>query len=132
MRDINTVALSGRLTREAELKYTHGGLAICEFGVAVNRSVKKGEEWVDEPSFIDCTLFGRFGESLAQYLQKGTQVMLDGELRQDRWQNKEGQNRSKVSVVVQNIVLGRKPGGAQHQASHGEFSNDFDEDVPFD
>jgi len=128
MRDINTVALSGRLTREAELMYTHGGLAICEFGVAVNRSVKKG----DEPSFIDCTLFGRFGESLAQYLQKGTQVMLNGELRQDRWQSKEGQNRSKVSVVVQNIVLGRKPGGAQHQASHGEFSNDFDEDVPFD
>jgi single-strand DNA-binding protein len=112
MADINHVVLVGRLTRDAELKYTAGGQAVCKFSIAINRRRKSGDQWVDEANFFDIVLWGRQGESLNQYLVKGKQVGIDGELRQDRWEQ-EGQNRSKVEIVANNIqLLGGGPGGA--------------------
>jgi single-strand DNA-binding protein len=110
---INTVVIAGNLVRDAELKYTNGGLAICEFSVAVNDQKKQGDQWVEEAYFFDVTLFGRRAESLQRYLTKGKTVGVEGKLKQDRWQNQEGQNRSKVSIVANNIMLlgGRDGGG---------------------
>ena len=69
--DLNSVVLIGRLTRDMELKYTSGGMAIGKFSLAVNRKKKSGEQWVDEASFFDVTCFGRTAENLAQYMTKG-------------------------------------------------------------
>lgn len=102
---MNQVALIGRLVRDASLKYSQGGLAICEFSLAVNDKRKKGEEWVDEAHFFDVTLFGRRGEALQQYLTKGKQIGVSGKLQQSRWTNQEGQNRSKVSVIALEVTL---------------------------
>jgi single-strand DNA-binding protein len=102
--DINRVVLVGRLTRDAELKYTAGGQAVCKFSVAINRRKKNGEQWVDEANFFDVVVWGRQAESVNQYLVKGKQVGIDGELRQDRWEQ-DGQNRSKVEVVAGNVQL---------------------------
>jgi single-strand DNA-binding protein len=124
MADINHVVLVGRLTRDAELKYTAGGQAVCKFSVAVNRRRKNGDQWVDEANFFDVVLWGRQGEALNQYLVKGKVVGVDGELRQDRWEQ-EGQNRSKVEIVAANIQLlgggagSGAPGGAFNGASGG-------------
>jgi len=108
--DINHVVLVGRLTRDAELKSIASGQAVCKFSIAVNRSKKNGEQWEDEPNFFDVVLWGRRGEVLHQYLNKGKMVAVDGELRQDRWQQ-DGQNRSKVEIVANNIqLLGGNPG----------------------
>ena len=104
MTDINQVMLIGRLTRDAELKYTTGGFAIGSFSVAVNRRRKNGEQWVDEVNFFDINLFGKSAETLNQYLVKGKQVAIQGELRQDRWEQ-DGQPRSKVVVVAENVQL---------------------------
>ena len=82
MADINSVNLVGRLTRDAELRYTGGGLAICHFSIAVNRRRKQGEEWVDEASFFNVTQIGHGAESIQKYLVKGKQVGIQGELRQ--------------------------------------------------
>ncbi len=113
MADINHVVLVGRLVRDAQLKYTNSGLAICEFSIAINNRRKQGDEWVDEPNFFDVTLFGRQGEAIQRYLTQGKQVGVDGQLRQDRWQTPEGQNRSKVSVVANNVMLlGSREGGS--------------------
>lgn len=113
MADINHVVLVGRLVRDAQLKYTNSGLAICEFSIAINNRRKQGDEWVDEPNFFDVTLFGRQGEAIQRYLTQGKQVGVDGQLRQDRWQNPEGQNRSKVGVVANNVMLlGSRDGGS--------------------
>jgi single-strand DNA-binding protein len=110
MADINHVILVGRLTRDAELKYTASGQAVCKFSVAVNRRRKQGEQWVDEANFFDVVVWGRQGESLNQYLVKGKLVGVDGELRQDRWEQ-DGQNRSKVEIVANNLqLLGGGPG----------------------
>jgi single-strand DNA-binding protein len=104
MEDMNHVNLIGRLTRDAELKYTPSGQAVSKFSIAVNRSVKRGEKWEDEANFFDIVLWGKRAEALDQYLTKGKQIGVDGELRQDRWQQ-DGQNRSKVEVIATNINL---------------------------
>jgi single-strand DNA-binding protein len=102
--DINHVILIGRLTRDAELKYTGGGQAVCKFSIAVNRRKKSGDSWEDEANFFDIVVWGKQGESLHPYLVKGKMVGIDGELRQDRWQQ-DGQNRSKVEVISNNLQL---------------------------
>lgn len=104
MADINRVSLIGRLTRDAELKYTQGGLAISNFAIAVNRRSKSGDEWVEVVSYFDINLYGKPAESLKQYLTKGKQIAVDGELRQDRWE-KDGQNHSRVVIVANNVQL---------------------------
>ena len=112
MRDVNIVVLVGRLTRDAELKYTNSGMPICRFSVAVNRSRKQGDQWVDEASFFDIDYWGKGGEAVNQYLTKGKQVAVEGELRQDRWEQ-EGQSRSKVIVNANNVQLLGSSGGGQ-------------------
>jgi single-strand DNA-binding protein len=123
MADINHVVLVGRLTRDAELKYTAGGQAVCKFSVAVNRRRKSGDQWVDEANFFDIVLWGRQGESINQYLVKGKVVGVEGELRQDRWEQ-DGQNRSKVEIVASNIQLlgGGAGSGAPGAASGGGYA----------
>ena len=104
-QDLNVVALVGRLTRPCEMRYTNSGYAICSFSLAVNKKKKQQDgTWKDEASFFDCTLFGKLGESLSQYLQKGQQVSVQGSLEQQTWE-KDGQKRSKVIVIVDNISL---------------------------
>ncbi|HKK49251.1 MAG TPA: single-stranded DNA-binding protein [Alkalispirochaeta sp.] len=150
---INTVVIAGNLVRDAELKYTNNGLAICEFSVAVNDQRKQGDSWVDEAHFFDVTVFGRRGEAIQRYLTKGKTVAIEGKLKQDRWQNQEGQNRSKVGIIANNVMLlggrdggsggsessgGNRSGGAP-SGSGGESSNssggfggdDFPDDIPF-
>jgi single-strand DNA-binding protein len=106
MQDTNICLLIGRLTRNAELKYTASGQAVTKFSIAVNRSVKDGDTWKDEANFFDITIWGKQGESLVNkdFLLKGKQVGITGELRQERWE-KDGQNRSKVGVVANHIQL---------------------------
>lgn len=112
MADVNHVILIGRLTRDAELKYTSGGMAVCKFAIAVNKRRKNGEQWVDEANFFDIVLWGRAGESINQYLVKGKQVAVEGELHQNRWEQ-DGQSRSKVEINATNVqLLGGGSGGA--------------------
>jgi single-strand DNA-binding protein len=127
MADLNHVVLIGRLTRDAELKYTASGQAVCKFSIAVNRRRKNGDQWEDEANFFDIVLWGRQGESLNQYLVKGKMIGVEGELRQDRWQQ-DGQNRSKVEIVANNIQLigssgGSGSGGAYSGTPGGSPSN---------
>ena len=131
MADLNHVVLIGRLTREAELKYTASGQAVCKFSIAVNRRKKVGDQWEDEANFFDIVVWGRQGESLHPQLVKGKMVGVDGELRQDRWQQ-EGQNRSKVEIVANYLqLLGGGQGASQNtryedkQNSQSSASGDY-------
>jgi single-strand DNA-binding protein len=120
MADLNHVVLIGRLTRDAELKITAGGQAVCKFSIAVNRRRKNGDQWEDEANFFDIVVWGRQGEALSQYLVKGKMVGVDGELRQDRWQQQDGQNRSKVEIVATYLqLLGGGSGGGSGGANGG-------------
>lgn len=102
--DVNQVILIGRLTRSAELKYTGSGTAVCKFSIAVNRRRKSGDQWTEEVHFFDISLWGKRGEGLHQYLAKGKQIAVLGELRQNRWEH-NGQNYSKVEIHANNVQL---------------------------
>ncbi|MBN2618586.1 MAG: single-stranded DNA-binding protein [Spirochaetales bacterium] len=117
--DINSVTIVGRLTRDAELKYTNNGSAVTKLSLAVNRSRKDGDQWVEEANFFDVSLWGKRGESLNQYLQKGTKIAVSGELRQDKWEQ-DGQSRSRVFIFANNIqLLGSNSSGQSNQNYSG-------------
>jgi len=123
MADINSLVLVGRLARDAELKYTSAGVAICTFTLAVKRRVKQGERWGDEANFFDAALFGKQGEAVAQYMKKGGQVGITGELRQERWE-KDGQKHSKVAIIANNVqLLGGKKDDSRPNSSGSQSDN---------
>ena len=147
MADLNNVVLVGRLTRDAELKYSNTGVALTNLSLAVNSRAKRDDTWQDEAHFFDAVLIGRRAEALAQYLVKGKQIAIQGELRQNRWEQ-EGQRRSRVEIFVRDIQLlgggraggpdsaGYVPeGGRTEERGRGDrdvpLADDFDDDIPF-
>lgn len=139
--DINHVIIIGRLTRDAEISYLPSGAAVAKISIAVNRSRKNGDQWVDEVSYFDSAIFGKTAENLKPYLSKGKQIGLEGHLKQDRWE-KDGQKYSKISIIADNVQLlgGRSDGGGSGysgapSAPTGEQSpqsGDGDpDDIPF-
>lgn len=113
MASYNRVILIGNLTRDIELRYTPGGLAVTENCVAVNdRRKNSSGEWIEEATFVDVTLFGRIAEVCSEYLSKGSPIMVEGRLKLDQWE-KDGQKRSKLYVIGERMQLigGRDGGG---------------------
>ena len=108
MASYNRVILLGNLTRDVEMRYTPGGTAVTDIGLAVNDRRKNiSGEWVDEVTFVDVTLWGRTAEVASEYLHKGAQVLIEGRLKLDTWES-EGQKRSKLRVVCERMqTLGR-------------------------
>ena len=122
--DTNIVVLVGRLTRESELRFTNSGTAVGRFSLAVNRMKRSGDQREEEVSFFDITVWGKQAEVLNPYLTKGRQVCVQGELRQSRWEQ-EGQSRSKIEVVANNIqLLGGSSGGNTSGSSDNRRSAD--------
>src|SRR5579862_3050395 len=107
MANFNKIILLGNLTRDPQLKYLPSQMAVVEFGLAVNHKfrTKTGEER-EEVLFIDCTCFGKGGEIINQYCQKGRPLLIEGRLKFDTWEDKQGGGkRSKHTVVVDNFQL---------------------------
>lgn len=107
--DINIVVLVGRLVRDCEVKVTATGTSVCRFSVAVNRRRKSGDTWTDEVNYFDVSLWGKSADSLKTYLTKGRQVSIEGELRQNRWEQ-DGQTKSKVEIFANQVQLLSAPG----------------------
>src|SRR4029078_8105392 len=108
MASFNKVILVGNLTRDPEVKYTTGGTAVTEIGLAVNRSWfdKQSNQRKEEVTFVDVTLWGRTAEIAGEYLSKGRQVLIEGRLQLDSWEEKTtGQKRSKLRVVGENMPM---------------------------
>lgn len=125
MRNVNCAVISGNVTRDAELTATRSGTAVLSFSLAVNdqRYDKSLDEYVDDPSFIECAMYGKRAESVARFLGKGTFVVVSGKLRQSRWESQDGRKMSKVSVVVDEINFK----GSQTQ----NVPDVYDDDCPF-
>jgi single-strand DNA-binding protein len=112
MASFNRVILLGNLTRDVEVRYLQSGTAVADVGMAVNDR-RKGQngEWIEETTFVDVTLWGRTAEVAGEYLSKGSPLLVEGRLKYDTWE-KDGQKRSKLSVVCERMqMVGSKGGG---------------------
>jgi single-strand DNA-binding protein len=128
MASFNRVILVGNLTRDPELRYIPSGTAVTDIGLAVNDRIKRGDQWVDEATFIDITLWGRTAEIVNEYCSKGSPILIEGRLKLDRWE-REGQKHSKLKVVGDRIqLLGSRSdgggGGGRGQRGGGRGSSD--------
>lgn len=116
MANFNKVLLVGNLTRDIQLRYVGSEQAVADFGLAVNRRFrsKDGQDH-EEVTFVDCEAWGKQAEVMKQYLSKGRPVLIEGRLKLDQWEDKQGGGkRSKLKVVVENFqFLGAPPGGGQ-------------------
>jgi len=133
----NKVLLLGNLTRDVELRHTSGNQAVANIGLAVNRRFRGADgESRDETTFIDCEAWGRTAETMSRYLAKGRPVFIEGRLRLDQWQDKDGNNRSKLKVVIENFQFVDSPGGGAGGRGAGGRPDDAgpaidDDDIPF-
>ncbi|WP_366918874.1 single-stranded DNA-binding protein [uncultured Gimesia sp.] len=133
MASFNKVILVGNLTRDPQVRYTPGGSAVAEVGLAVNRSWfdKNSNSRKEETTFVDVTLWGRTAEVASEYLTKGRSVLIEGRLQLDQWDDKEsGQKRSKLKVVGENMTMlggkgesGGGGGGGQSGGGYSQASN---------
>lgn len=140
---LNKTLLIGRLTEDPQLRYMPSGTPVASFGIAVNENYKgKDGNWREETYFFDVDTIGELANRVAKNIGKGTQVLIEGKLVQDRWES-NGQKRSKVKIVAKSVKVLRKP---QTEAKQAEIeteeedlgidtaeTEDFtsDDDVPF-
>ena len=119
-RSFNQVTLMGNLTRDPELRTTPNGQSVCSFSLALNRSYKAGDgSWTEVTDYVDIVAWGPLGERVAQYLSKGRPALVSGRLQSRSWEQ-EGQKRSKVEVVAQDVTFLGGPGGSGAQGGSDE------------
>ena len=123
----NKIVLIGNLTRDIELRYASNGNAIGNTAIAVTRKLSVNGEKREETCFIDVTFFGKMAEVANQYLNKGSKLLVEGRLKFDQWTDNNGQNRSKHSVIVENMEMLGSPqnqqgqnGGGYQQQNYGQ------------
>lgn len=129
MASYNKVILMGNLTRDPELRVTPKGTPVCQIGLAVNEKFKdKDGNAREEVTFVDVDVFGRQAEVIAKYMSKGRPILVEGRLRLDTWESKEGEKRSKLKVVLDNFQF---VGSGQGRGGEGgESSGGFEENTP--
>jgi single-strand DNA-binding protein len=133
MASFNKVILMGNLTRDPELRVTPKGTAVCQIGLAVNSSYKDKEGNArEETTFVDVDVFGRQAEVIAKYMNKGRPILVEGRLKLDTWESKEGEKRSKLKVILDNFqFVGSGPGrGEGESGPGGGGSGNFEENTP--
>jgi len=153
MASLNKVLLIGNLTRDPDVKMLSSGRPVCNFGLALNRSYKDGEgNRKEEVTFVDVECFGPRAEAVAKFFTKGRSIFVEGRLKLDQWESKEGEKRSAIRVVLDNFeFVDSKQDVSANQARNIEATpstppassdsprpestsssdSDLDDDVPF-
>ena len=147
MASYNRIVLVGNLTRDPQLSYTASNVAVCKFGIATNHKRKDREgNMREDVCFVDCTVFGKGGETFNQYMGKGQSVLIEGRLHLNQWTTPDGDKRSKHEVIVDNFTFlggGRGGQGAAPERQHataaapsggGDYNDaptPTDDDIPF-
>ena len=140
---MNKVFLKGNMTRDPELKFTPGNMAYTKFGMAMNHKWKNKEgEMQEKVTFVDCTAWGRTAEVVNEYFTKGSPILVEGRLDLEQWQDKEGQKRSKLSVIVEKFEFcggdskskspsTKPPEGRRRDPSDSDPPAVDDDNIPF-
>lgn len=140
-RGFSKVIIVGNITRDPELRTTPSGTQVCGFSVAVNRNYKDNSgEQKENVSFFDCSAWGKSGEIIAQYAKKGSGILVSGRLEQRSWEDKEGQKRSRVEIVVEDFNFvggangdgGNSGGSSKSSAASSDVAPDDISEEPID
>ncbi len=135
--DLNITTLIGRLTRDPEIRYTQGGQMVASFSVAVNRSYTSNGQKVEQVSYFNCVAWAKLAEIISEYIFKGHRIALQGYLQRRAWDDKDGNKRSTVELVVQNMQMLQPKSaanGAQPPPTNEPDQGDLpytDNDIPF-
>lgn len=130
MANLNSVVVSGNLTKDPELRTTQGGTSVCKLRLAVNERRKVNDDWVDVPNYFDVTVWGTQGENCATYLSKGAAVGVQGRLQWREWESQEGGKRQAVDIVADRVQW--PPKGSKGNNAGGQSSAPAESDVPAD
>jgi len=128
--NVNQSILVGHVTRDPEIKDVTAHSKVSTFRLAVNRSYKKGDEWIDKPTFVDCEAWNQKAEYVMAKVQKGTEVYVRGRLESDEWTTKEtGERRTKLKIYVLELQVGK--GRRETEATTSVASNESVDSLPF-
>ncbi|MBF0474015.1 MAG: single-stranded DNA-binding protein [Nitrospirae bacterium] len=125
----NRVIFMGNLTRDPELRYTPQGTPVASLGLAVTSRIKQGEEWKDEVLFIDISVFGKIAENCGEYLSKGSGILVEGRLQENKWEA-DGQQKSKMRVVAQTVKFLPKRSPSEKGPFEKNEKNSFEKQSP--
>jgi single-strand DNA-binding protein len=133
MPNYNKVMLMGNLTRDVELKHTAGNTAVANLALAVNRRYRVNDESREETTFVDCEAWGRTAENISKFFSKGRPIFVEGRLKLDEWQDRDGNKRSKLRVVVENFEFVDSNGrsGGSDSSSQSKAPPVPVDDIPF-
>ena len=131
MSDINKVIITGRVTRDSELRTTPNGTAVADVSVVSNRVWSKAGDRQEESTFVDVTLWGKQAESLTPYLTKGRHVMVEARLKLNSWETDEGVKRNKLTLVAENVNLTPNNANPSQSKQETASTSSKDEDAPF-
>lgn len=125
----NRVVVMGNMTRDAEIKTIPSGAQVAEFGLAINDRIKRGNEWIDDVTFVDITAWNKTAELLQRFGGKGKAVLVEGRLKMDKWVDKQsGQNRTKIKVIADSITFcdakGGPDGGGGRPPANAPYASD--------
>lgn len=136
---LNHITIMGRLVKQPEIRTTQSGVSVCGFTVAVDRDFSgKGEEKLTD--FFDCTAWRGTADFVGKYFSKGRMIVVDGSLQNDKWTDKDGNNRVSAKILANNVYFGdSKRNDSETQNSNAgelkqqftEIANDVDGDLPF-
>ena len=135
MTDLNSFTATGRLTGNAELKYTANGTACTKFGLAINKSYKKDGAREDKAHFFNCVIWGKYGESMQKHLTKGKQIAVEAELNHNPWKDSNDNLHNDVVINIKNITLLSSPKNQakiepENNSAHPQMPAPPD-DIPF-
>ena len=131
MASFNKVMLMGNLTRDPVLEFVgDNGSAVVNFGLAINRKFKHGDEWKDDVCFVDITVWGKQGENCAEYLSKGRPAFIEGYLKFSTWES-EGQKKNKLEVVANTVQFLGSRNDSRGDLPTGQVPVSDEDDVPF-
>jgi single-strand DNA-binding protein len=142
---INHFVGVGRLTAEADFRYTANGTACVKFSLCINKSIKKGDNWEEKPHFFNCVVWGKYAEAMKKHMNKGRRVGIEGELSHNPWTDNQGVKHNDVSIVVNNITLldaprsgdnhnqGKEPAAGRGNPGAGSPGGEesYNDEVPF-
>lgn len=125
-RGINKVCLLGNVGKDPEVRSTQSGITVCNFSLATADRRKNGDEWVDSVEWHNLIAFGRTAEIVRDYVQKGSQLHIEGKLQTSSWEDKQtGQKRYKTEIIINELTLLGSPGGGRGDSGGG--GTDIDE-----